>query len=638
MGTSRRDKILLVTLVIFGVYLQFLNISFLGSGERVAKWLAFSLVACATGILWAWKRDAVRLTRLFLVAFPCWVLILVSAWQGHAPYDSLLGSAGLGLGLLVVVLVADVGLDAEGYPDLLTNLLLIAGTVASLLGLYENFHYLWLGPSPAMLIPGLLPPDMDSRVVGHFGQPNQLALFLTLCLLVTFYGFLHGRAGQAGKRLGVLRYLPVVLIAWAFFLTQSRAGFLSFFIVFAFIAWLMVSGRYLHGVGQRREFLRLLLCLLAGYACFEGIPWLIKMLSAAPPPGAAASAARRALGAATVGSDGRYIFWTSALLLFADHPWFGVGLGGYKYFLPEYAIKAHDLLGFVPYENLRYTYWAHNELLQLFCETGIVPAALVVVLVALYFRRIWKYFLKQAIADERPFFLYSHLFLLPYLLQAQFEWVFRNPGLLVLFFLLLGGLLSQYPMLTCRTSKLFRRLMVASLLAGVGLTGLFIHQELKTEALKQQLLQARPLDETLPVLVELMTNPYGEFVLLDKGLPVFIEKALQEKDSSFSRHLLPYAERSAHLRGVWQDWYSLALLYLKTEDEKGAAMAVQRAIDVQPSSDRAWHLLHYLNILEAARRTGQPLENFLPDIEGGEQTVLEHFYGGNRVSRRQQDL
>ena len=63
-------------------------------------------------------------------------------------------------------------------------------------------------------------------------------------------------------------------------------------------------------------------------------------------------------GAVTIGSDGRdFVFWTWSILIFRDHPWLGVGLDRFKFFLPSHTLAAHDLLGFVPYEAMGFANW-----------------------------------------------------------------------------------------------------------------------------------------------------------------------------------------------------------------------------------------------------------------------------------------
>ena len=309
----------------------------------------------------------------------------------------------------------------------------------------------------------------------------------------------------------------------------------------------------------------------------------------------------------------------STLLIFLDYPWFGVGLGNYKFYLPKYLNEAHDLLGFVPYEAMNYTNWAHNELLQLLCEGGIFVFLILLFLLGCFFYQLFLFGVGKK--QWTPLKLYIHLFLMPFLIQSMFSWPLRHPALLVLFFTFLGILLSQYKYKALIIPLWGRQLFRSIVLCGLFIVLLVGYQEIRMKTFVRHLDQ-KDLPLSFSAFELLVQNPYSEYPLLVNMTSRYVLAATQDQNIVFAEQILPYVKKIADLQGVHWQWFNLSLIYHLLERDSDAKQAVNRAISLWPVDEKYWAFHHYLNMLEAAKQTGRPLEEFLPIPPGGTVTDL----------------
>lgn len=580
---------------------QMLTVPFLADIDKSGKLYLFIFFVLGSLLYHLKSSTPLRLSPVSVVFGVFWLMLVVSASQAFFPEWALLQSAILLVCLVFMLMVSHVAGSASSFKEKLVDMLLVLGVVAALFGLYEFLSFSLLGPSGGMLIPYLLPPNTHWRIGGIYGQPNLFAVLLTVALLAFYYRYLHTLKRESFVLQSWLRFVPVVLIEFVFFLTGSKGGLLSRVLILAFLIWLILRKSYLADSPEgKKEFFRLLFCMGLAFLLSRGVPWLFTDVNL--------SRGAILLGAS---SSERYIYWGSSALIFADYPLFGVGLDNWRFFQNAYGPLAHDFLGFVPYEAMISTNWAHNEFLQILAEGGIFPfLILLLLLLVLLFQILKKFFRKNTM--QSPVFFYSHLFLLPFIIQSMFSWTFRHPALLILFFLLLGNLLAQYPLYSVRLSRPFRISMAILCVLSLGLTGVLAKQEMDIKGFFTNLQQADSVEETLPEFDDLVNNPYSRHRVLVAALPGYAFQARGAETTALTERILPYAEELAALEGVRWQWYSLALLYLKAGREEDARRATQKSIDLMPSDDRLWAFMHYLNIRKASRETGRPLEDFVP--------------------------
>jgi len=483
--------------------------------------------------------------------------------------------------------------------------------VAALLGLYQYFSFFLCGKSTEPLISYLLPPAISQRVMGIYGQPNFTALLLLVGLLVYLYLYLHDKEYQT-IHLHWLKFLPFLTIAVVFFLTGSRAGLLAFGLTFLLLCWLVVRHRYLFGEAcQRRRFCFLLVVLISAFCIAYGLNRILLV------PGV------RELGAAGMSTETRFVLWTAAALIFIDHPWLGVGIDNFKFYLPKYVNSAHDLLGFVEYDAMGYTSWAHNEFLQLSCEGGIVVfVALSLALGCLFYPLIMY---ARGRRNWTPLKLYSHLFLVPFVIHSMFSWPMRYSPLVILFFAFGYMLLSQ-----CRRKSIIMTLFWQNVVRFLALCGvvatLFIASHEMHMGHLTRVINSDVVPDTFHEFELLVKEPYSEYPLLSRVLPHYINTAICEKNVALSEKILPYIERLTEVQGAYWQWFYLAHIYHLVGRYEDAELAVANAIELRPTEQVYWGFQHYLNMLKASDRTGQPLENFLPIPPGGTAEDLEGIF------------
>lgn len=583
---------------------QMLTVPFFADIDKAGKLYFFILFVLSSTLYFFKTMSLLRLSPVFIALAIFWLMLVLSASQAFFSGWAFLQSALLLVCLLFLLMVSHTASSAPAFKEKLVDMLLVLGVVAALFGLYDFFCFALMGPSSDMLIPYLLPPNRSVRIGGFYGQPNLFAVLLTVCILAFYYKYLHTLKKEAFVLPTWLRFVPVVLLEAVFFLTGSKGGFLSLSLILAFLLWLIYRKSYLADSREgKKEFFRLLLCLGLAFLLSKSVPWFFTELNLT-----------RGDIVFGLSSGARLIFWAASALIFADHPLLGVGLDNWKFFQNAYGPSARDFLGFVPYEYMGNTNWAHNELLQILAEGGIFPFLILLLLIfVLLFQIFKKFFRKNAMPS--PFFFYSHLFLLPFIIQSMFSWTFRYPALLILFFLLLGNLLAQYPLITIHLSRSFRFCMAILCILSLGLTGMLGRQEIQLKTFLADLHSLKSVgevEETLPEFNTLVNNPYSRHRVLLAALPRYELKARTAETTILAEKILPYAEDLAALEGVRWQWYSLALLYLKVENEEDARRATQKAIDLMPSDDQMWEFMHYLNIRRASRETGRPFEDFVP--------------------------
>jgi len=621
--------------VLFLLLLQFTIVPGLGSMDQVGKGLVATccvplLVTCACWRSPRWRYSPLAGVGLLLLG----VFLLGSSASDH-PFNTLFAVGYLATLLLLTLLVTHLAATEVDFPAILIGGLALTGTIAAGLGFYEYITYAIGLRSRTMLIPYLLPPDTSSRVGGMFGQPNLFALFLTLSLLGCSYWYLRQTDLPGPCWVFRLRFIPVTLVSTVLLLTGSRAGLLSLLLVTSLLCWLVLRGRYLAGeTRRRREALRLLAAVVIGLA----LGYLITRGYFRPTGiSMASSVADKFQEVSGYNFDSRFLFWATAIAIFLANPWLGIGLDNFKYACVSFRLEGQKLLGFGDPQSFAYSNWAHNELLQLLCEGGVIGILPILFLLYLYLRVLYKRVLTEP-ATREDLFLFSHLFPLPFLVQSMLGWPLRHSSLLVLFFAFIGLLLAQYPLRQLPVGRV-TRLLATSLLA-VALLGTIPlwQQELALGRFFRDHRDGPGTLQKLAALQEVSSHPFTELRALARAVPHFRKKAMEADDEGFARGLLPFAERLVALREHEGSWLDVALLAYRLGERERADFAVQRAIDLKPNYGTAWSFQHYLHMLDAAKKTGRPIEEFFPNPPGERYQIPEMFHVGNRTRPGHQDL
>lgn len=194
--------------------------------------------------------------------------------------------------------------------------------------------------------------------IGNLGQPNHLAnyLWLALASAITLYG--QGRIGRTALTLFAL------LLLCATSLTGSRSVLLyaaGFALLSVWVAWRCHQPAL--GKMARAALLLVPVVLL--------LQWIFTHYDVGSSLGVSTSGER--FFQQVSGASVRLRLWRAGLAVFADHPWLGAGVGQFpweSYIL----VGAQNDGGYFGAEH------AHNLLVQLLAEFGIVAPLLVLVL------------------------------------------------------------------------------------------------------------------------------------------------------------------------------------------------------------------------------------------------------------------
>lgn len=500
------------------------------------------------------------------------------------------------------------GITIDFYWFFLTFIL-----IASLLGLYQYTSFSAFGKSVSPLIAYILPPNSSLRVSGIYGQSNFFSLVLNVGVFSYIYVYLHGHKILPCKSsfYKALYYLPLSVVFFVSLLTKSRSGQIAFVFCIVTVFYYLYKRNYLNRHSALCvRFVKICTVLTFTYAAFIWID------------GQVSGSAIRSFANPGMSLDARFVFWFSSALMFLDYPVFGIGIDNFKFYLPDYVNRAHELLGFVEYEAMGYTKWSHNEVLQLLCETGVVGVLLLFVL-------LWFiYDFGRLLSGRRHGglrHLFSHVYLILFILQSMFSWPLRHPSILFLFvfFAASASVFLRKPRDVVIINRSYAIKIAAFL---VLLPVMWIgYSEYKMGHLFRSY-DYSSLNQSFSDFEQLVENPYLEYPLLLNAVPSYVKKVVDDRDVEFGQKVLPYVERLVSLHGAHWQWYNAGLIYLVLGRNSDAMESIENAIELRPTENKYWMFKHYINMLRASQETGRPLKDFLPIPPGGSAKDLEGMF------------
>jgi O-antigen ligase len=338
------------------------------------EWLALALGLAALAPLAAkrfWDEVEIPALALWLLAFAA-LLLLQLAWLDIAyPELSLLGALYVVWAAWLVwlgrVLVKSCGL--ESAVPVLAALLLLGGLLNAAAALVQ-FYNLELAHSS--LVAGL--GAVQRGAYGNFGQNNHFADYLSLALISTLYLRIKGRLGLPATAIctGIFLY--------ALALSGSRASWLYLLAALALSVWFRAAS----DAPRLRRAALVLAALLPLYALVQFAMSDYGLAVRPALPGAAYApvtpidrfAEELAHGGLLPKAGGsslgiRLYLWHQALLMWSRAPLLGVGFGQYAGMFFEQAAELSH------YHIANFDRNAHNALLHLLAETGLLGAGLV---------------------------------------------------------------------------------------------------------------------------------------------------------------------------------------------------------------------------------------------------------------------
>jgi len=333
------------------------------------EWMAFAFgtaallrLALARG-----KQTGLPLLSLGLIGLMLVLLIQVAVGMVAYAERSLLGALYVLWAALLVWLGAHLrehcGLERIGV--VLQVFVAFGGFLVAVTGFIQHYQIDWLG---VRLVSG----DGSDGMVGSLAQRNHFANYLG-CALASVV-FLFGRR-RLNLPLATLLAAPLVL---GLVLSISRSAWI-------YVLLVSISACWTFWLGDRGRLKPLVVFSLGMLILFAGL----NLVLAHSPELSGAGAQTPTLGGRwtqTVASDStqlgvqiRIHLLKEAWAMFAGHPFLGVGFGEFAWNLLEHGTGFDG-------SNSAMTNHAHNALLDLLAETGLLGALCVVVPLALWLR------------------------------------------------------------------------------------------------------------------------------------------------------------------------------------------------------------------------------------------------------------
>jgi len=332
------------------------------------EWLAFVLGIGVTAVLFAresWEKAEVPWVAL--LPFMLAALLIVHGVLGWSPYfgQPLLAALYL-IWASVLIIAARALVQICGVNTVFTVVAagLAAGALLSaLIGIIQHFNL----QTP---INEFVVRPNSSAIFGNLAQPNHYGAYTTLGLLSMVY--LYGR-GQVVLAVAAVCAVPLLFVLG---LSGSRSVWLYLIAAFGFAAWLKSASA--DEAGSRRLFVvcGALIVVHSVMQLLVGAGWF------KPAERETVTAIERLFS----GADSitvRIGLWHAAWSMAMEQPFWGIGWGAF-------AGRYFDFIGQGNTAPLGLYNNAHNILLQLFVETGILGVVLLLVPLTVWAVRVLR--------------------------------------------------------------------------------------------------------------------------------------------------------------------------------------------------------------------------------------------------------
>ncbi|MGC8879327.1 MAG: O-antigen ligase family protein [Anaerolineae bacterium] len=294
-----------------------------------------------------------------VVPWLLWLAACLFSWTQALSLGAALSETAKWIEMLALYLFVVAVVGQRHIPWLLTAFL-VAALAQAALGVYQSF--MRVGPEGFLIFEGQM-----LRAYGTFRQPNPYAGYLGLTLPIAYSLFLWGlgrmvawmRSPQAGPILLFgLATISLGSTVVAMYASQSRGAWLGATAAIL-VASLTRSKRTAVIFGIVVIALSILVVLGAADLLPTGI---MQRFTEIIPAIQVPNIATVEVTDANFPAIERLAHWQSALNMWRDHLWLGVGLGNYPVIYPLYAIgRWRDALGH-----------AHNFYLNVAAETGLI--------------------------------------------------------------------------------------------------------------------------------------------------------------------------------------------------------------------------------------------------------------------------
>ena len=341
----------------------------------------------------------------------------------------------------------------------------------------------------------------------------------------------------------------------------------------------------------------------------------------------------------------RLNIWFTQVLMFLDHPFFGVGLDNFKYLNAPYQVESIKILK-LPFEAIGNFTFGHNEFLQLLCEGGIF-----LILPLLY---ISSKVVKKAIinVDEKNIFLY--LVIVIFVIQSCFSWPLRHPALMLYFIIIIACIAfkekdtNYFINVKSIFFKWISYFFVISFIAlyitffisfgqALSLELYYITKAKYEKNFFNQLLYFDKLSHN-QYLYYGANHTFVERAYLYISKDVFDGKIPLTKElyKKIDKKKLFYYDKLAlvnlteeksrrlyNIRKFWFYYYIASVCEILKGNYQNAYEEAKRAEELKPNEDSIFAIMHFANVLKSAQIRGINVELLLPTEKEIEKLVKE---------------
>jgi O-antigen ligase len=383
-----------------------------------AVWAMKLLLCRPVSVVWSWMHVPVVLFAVY------------AAWRyliSPIEYESRFEVLQIGLYTLVYFLVA-----CNSYRS--RDRAVIVGALV-LLAVAESVYGLWQGRAHANVVLWLERGDhYHGRGSGTYFCPNHLAglLEMAFCLLVARLLVSRGPNVTLQSTMLIKLYgaVAAVFVVLGLLASLSRGGWIATIVAFVV---LLVAAELARVLSSRAVIITFLLLVAGGIVAWnvprvrQRIEQDVRLQWHYIPGDSPIHVVE--------GFSGRYPIWQGTIKMIRDRPWLGTGPGTWTWFHLKYR---------EPRLQIRPRY-AHQDVLQLASDYGLVGAGLVVAMLACFYTHAWRLARYSKSTEQRGFALGAGAAVTAILVHSFGEFNLHIPANALWMVTLIGLTVAQSP-------------------------------------------------------------------------------------------------------------------------------------------------------------------------------------------------
>lgn len=423
----------------------------------VSKFYAESTSLIAGILLFAlalWNKPQLKFAPVAIASFAFAVFALIQPlfvhiyFVGNNYYVALLFFI---MGLVALAITTMIDGDDKALKNMMLVLcwsLVISATIQAVIA-YLQYTGKAANWSDYILVSPDNPGD-GSNIFGNIGQPNQFTDFISIGVVALCYLFLVGQ-------INLIVFIVYALLFSLAVTFTARRGVLLYYVIMLFTAgWVWL--RNLKDQEKSAQFKRVALVIggiFVGLILVQfAFPKFVALIS--NNPSSVSTGIERLSGDAIGQSTYRRFYeWYKALVMFTQHPFFGVGW--YQYPREGIYIMLTEQFMYIPQNMKLYTH-SHNSLFNMLAETGFIGTFITIIYGIGY--SIFVLLRKVRTLES----LFAVLLMIPILTHSFLEYPLWYAYFMVLLIIFLAFAPAKYSLKNSLGSKVIGSIVVAFLL------------------------------------------------------------------------------------------------------------------------------------------------------------------------------